>query len=71
MITDICLFPGVWFDCPRLLKYLVAQQSRKNIVLADVDEARTWTRKMERAAALIYTHFKKEFGAPQKRNERI
>jgi hypothetical protein len=28
----------------------------------DVDDVRTWTRKMERAAALIYTHFKKEFG---------
>jgi hypothetical protein len=28
----------------------------------DADDVRTWTRKMERAAALIYTHFKKEFG---------
>jgi hypothetical protein len=34
--------------------------------MGDIDDTRTWTRKMERAAALIYTHFKKEFGMPLK-----
>jgi len=35
-------------------------------LLGDLDDARTWTRKMERAAALIYYHFRKEFGMPRK-----
>jgi hypothetical protein len=28
------------------------------------DDVRTWMRKAQRAAALIYAHFKKEFGEP-------
>jgi DNA invertase Pin-like site-specific DNA recombinase len=36
-------------------------------LLGDVDEARTKIRKMERVAALVYTHFKKEFGTLAKR----
>jgi site-specific DNA recombinase len=33
-------------------------------VLGDLDEVRTKMRKAQRAAALIYAHFKKEFGSP-------
>jgi DNA invertase Pin-like site-specific DNA recombinase len=39
-----------------------ANASHRPRLLGDVDDVRTWTRKMERAAALIYAHFKKEFG---------
>ena len=33
-------------------------------LLGDLDDVRTSVRKLERAAALIYAHFKKEFGFP-------
>jgi hypothetical protein len=32
-------------------------------VLGDLDDVRTSMKKAERAAALIYTHFKNEFGS--------
>jgi hypothetical protein len=35
--------------------------------LADLEEVRTYGHKAERAAALIYAHFKKEFGLPVER----
>jgi hypothetical protein len=31
------------------------------------DDVRTYMRKAKRAAALIYAHFKKEFGMPDKK----
>lgn len=34
----------------------------KNDELADLDDVRAYGHKAERAAALIYAHFKKEFG---------
>jgi hypothetical protein len=36
-------------------------------VRGEGDDVRTHMRKAERAAALIYAHFKKEFGLPDKR----
>ena len=36
-------------------------------VLGDVDDVRTNLRKAQRAATLIYAHFKKEFGKPSKK----
>ena len=48
-----------------------ANASPRPRLLGDLDEARTWMRKMERAAALIYAHFKKEFGTPLQRYKRI
>jgi hypothetical protein len=44
-----------------------ANASLRPTLLGDLDDVRTWTRKMERAAALIYYHFRKEFGMPLKR----
>ena len=38
------------------------QLSHRNIVLGDLDDVRAYGYKAERAAALIYAHFKKEFG---------
>jgi hypothetical protein len=35
--------------------------------LGDLGEVRTYGHKAERAAALIYAHFKKEFGFPTER----
>ena len=35
----------------------------------DRDEDRAWQDKAERAAALIYAHFRKEFGLPPKRSQ--
>jgi hypothetical protein len=32
--------------------------------LGDLDEVQTYNYKAERAAALIYAHFRKEFGLP-------
>jgi hypothetical protein len=37
----------------------------------DLDDIRTYGYKASRDAALIYAHFKKEFGAPLKTHERI
>ena len=37
----------------------------------DLDDVRTYGYKASRAAALIYAHFKKEFGAPLTPHERI
>ena len=37
-------------------------------VLGDLDDVRTYGYKAERAAALIYAHFKKEFWDPFKRD---
>jgi hypothetical protein len=37
--------------------------SHKNIVLADLDNKSNFLKNVERAAALIYAHFKKEFGS--------
>jgi hypothetical protein len=42
-----------------------------NVVLRDLDDVRTYGYKASRAAALIYAHFKKEFGTPLKPRERI
>jgi DNA invertase Pin-like site-specific DNA recombinase len=36
-------------------------------LLGDLDDVRTYLQKAQRAAALIYAHFKKEFGLPDKR----
>ncbi len=36
-------------------------------LLADLDDVRTYGYKAERAAALIYAHFRKEFGVPDKK----
>jgi hypothetical protein len=44
----------------------MAQPSQKTIVLGDLDDFRTCLHKAQRAAALIYAHFKKEFGLPDK-----
>ncbi len=33
----------------------------------NLDDVRAYLRKAERAAALIYAHFRKEFGLPEKR----
>jgi hypothetical protein len=38
------------------------------LVRGQRDDVRTFERKAERAAALIYAHFQKEFGLPIKRN---
>jgi hypothetical protein len=35
--------------------------------MGDLDDVRTYLQKAQRAAALIYAHFKKEFGLPDKR----
>jgi hypothetical protein len=35
--------------------------------LGDLDDIRTNLQKAQRAAALIYAHFKKEFGMPDKK----
>jgi hypothetical protein len=34
--------------------------------MGDLDDVRTYLHKAHRAAALIYAHFKKEFGMPSK-----
>jgi hypothetical protein len=36
-------------------------------LLGDLDDVRTYLHKAQRAAALIYAHFKKEFGVSDKR----
>jgi len=35
--------------------------------LGDLDDVRTKMKKAQRAAALIYAHFRKEFGGPTKK----
>ena len=36
-------------------------------VLGDLDDVRTYLKTAQRAATLIYAHFKKEFGSPEKK----
>ena len=44
--------------------FLNGSSKPQNIVLGDLGEVRTYEHKAERAVALIYAHFKKEFGLP-------
>jgi len=46
--------------CLRLSRWLFMRP----YLLGDLDDIRTSMRKAERAAALIYAHFKNEFGKP-------
>ena len=48
-----------------------ANTSPRARLLGDLDDVRTYGYKASRAAALIYAHFKKEFGASLKPQERI
>ena len=52
---------------PRLRAFLLGSNFVYYLWRGERDDVRTYMRKAERAAALIYAHFKKEFGIPDKR----
>jgi len=51
--------------CPQAI-LAVQIMSIPLLLLGDLDDVRTYVQKAQRAAALIYAHFKKEFGLPYK-----
>jgi hypothetical protein len=64
---------GIGWDTAQEIMRLAVQRGleRRQLdrlkYLGDLDDVRTYGYKASRAAALIYSHFKKEFGIPLKR----
>ena len=58
-----CAMKDKAFD---LIRNLPILETHAQQFLGDLDDVRTCLQKAHRAAALIYAHFKKEFGLPDK-----
>jgi hypothetical protein len=72
-VSQACGLLGIGWDTAQEIMRRAVQRGleRRQLdrlkYLGDLDDVRTYGYKASRAAALIYAHFKKEFGMPLRR----